>query len=167
MQILSNDKLSKLIKIIAKRGAILDNQVHVAAVNAAAHVQAYGDIRYVNSLYLAMPKGSRHVALTEWLVQFAGVSANEGENKQTSPFVFDRAKKVDLETGTYTPWYTMKPSKAPDEVVDVLALVMRVLKKGTEPKEGQTVEHAALLTMLDAAVSEYSKSLQDKDDAAE
>ena len=162
MQILSNDKLSKLIKIIAKRGAILDNQVHVAAVNAAAHVKAYGDVCYVNSLYRAMPKGSRHVALTEWLVQFAGVSANDGENKQTSPFVFDRAKKVDLETGTYTPWFTMKPSKAPDEVVDVLALVMKAIKKGSEPKEGQTVEHAALISIVEAAVGDYTKSLQDE-----
>ena len=162
MQILSNDKLSKLIKIIAKRGAILDNQIHVAAVNAAAHVQAYGDIRYVNSLYRAMPKGSRHVALTEWLLSFAGVRANEGANKGTAPFVFDKAKKVDLETGTATPWYTMKPSKAPDEVVDVLALVMKAIKKGSEPKEGQTVEHAALISLVEAAVGDYTKSLQDE-----
>ena len=165
MQILSHAKLSKLITIIAKRGAILDNQIHVAAVNAAAHVQSYGDIRYVNRLYLAMPKGSRRVALTAWLLSFAGVRASERANKADVPFVFDRTKKVDLETGTATPWFTMKPSKAPYEVVDVLAMAMWVLKKGAEPTKWQTVEHGALLTMLDAAVSEYSKSL--KDDAAE
>ena len=161
MHTLSHNQLTKLIRNIAKRGAILDNQIHVAAVNAAAHVKAYGDIGFCNSLYLAMPKGSRHVALTEWLLSFAGVRANERANKAAFPFVFDRTKQVDLETGTATPWFTLKPSKAPYEVVDVLAMAMWVLKKGAEPKKWQTVEHAALLTMLDAAVSEYSKSLKD------
>ena len=162
MNTLSHNQLVKLIRIIAKRGAILDNQIHVAAVNAAMAVKAHGNIGYCNSLYLAMPKGSRHVALTEWLVSFGGVSANEGADKGTAPFVFDKAKQVDLETGTATPWYTMKPSKAPDEVVDVLALVMKAIKKGSEPKEGQTVEHAALISLVEAAVGDYTKSLQDE-----
>jgi hypothetical protein len=150
-------ELGKLIEGITSRGKRLDGDIHIAAMSAVSHFAQHGDDTYVNRLYIAMPKGSRHVALTEWLLQFGGVMANEdkGTNKKR-PFCKDGNKAVNLEDGDKTPWFTMKASKAPDEVIDLLKLTLAVIKKAASPKEGQEVAHGEMLADLQALAEKFA-----------
>lgn len=150
-------ELGKLIEGITSRGKKLDGDIHVAAMSAVSHFAQHGDDTYINRLYVSMPKGSRHVALTEWFNQFGGVSANEdkGTNKKR-PFCKDANKKVDLEAGDKSPWFMLKASKAPDEVIDLLKLTLAVIKKASSPKEGQEVAHGEMLSDLQALAEKYA-----------
>lgn len=150
-------KLGKFIDGIKARGAKLDKDVHQAAVSAVAHFDKCGDVGYINRLYLALGRGARHVAYVSWVTQFGGVSANEGEGKDTTPFVKDKNKKVDLEGGDALPWYECKPSPKPDEVLDYFALLMKTVTK--KAKEGQEVKHAKVLAMVTRVLNEYKEAI--------
>lgn len=147
--------IAKLIDGIKRSGKKLDADIHQTALSAASHFQGDkatggtnegGDVLFINQLYKAMPKGARHVALTAWFVKFAGVQANEAKNKNEVPFVKDANKHVDIAGGMEEPWYNLKPSKAPDEVVDVYGLLLAVLKKAT--KDDVQLAHSELLEPL-------------------
>lgn len=157
--IADGDKLGKAIDAIKASGKKLDGSIQLAALSAAAHFGDHGDVGYINRLYLALGKGARHVALTAWFTTVAGVKANEDkQTKTTKPFIKDSEKSVNLEEGHKTPWYDMKPSKSPDEVVDVLKMALALLKKATNPKEGQDVTHEAMIPELQAIVDKYNVS---------
>jgi hypothetical protein len=160
--LIAESEMAAAIKSIKTNGAKLDHAIHVAAVSAVAiaskegHPASTGNIFYVNSLYAAMPKGARHAALTAWLTTFGGLMANEGENKDTTPFVHDSNKALDMEGGLATPWYSMKQSPKPDQVLDVLKLTLAVIAKAKKPKEGQEVAHAAMIEKLEALAEEFA-----------
>lgn len=148
--------LETAIATIKTKGKALDAAIQVAAMSAAKVVLDTGNIMYINSLYLALGKGARHVAMTAWLTEFAGVSANDGESKDTKPFAFDKNKTVRLEDGEKMPWFDMKASPAPDQVIDLLALTLAVIKKASKPKEGQEVAHGGMLERLQALAEEFT-----------
>lgn len=157
--LIEESKLGEAIKSIKARGAKLDHDIHVAALSAvkvASKTEGTGNIHYVNALYAAMPKGARHVALTAWFCEFGGLMANEGQNKDTTPFVVDANKLLDIAGGQAMPWYTMKQSPKPDEVLDVLKLAMAALKRAKSPKEGQTVVNGAMIEKLEALCEEFA-----------
>lgn len=154
--------LGAAIVSIKTRSAKLDGDIHIAAMSAAAHFEKCGDVGFINRLFLALGKGARHVAMIEWLTQFAGVSANEGESKNTTPFVKDRNKSVDLESGDALPWYDCKPSPKPDQVLDYLALLMKVVTK--KAKSDQEVKNASVLIRVQAVLQEYEEELAENAD---
>lgn len=157
--IADGDKLGKAIDAIKASGKKLDGSIQLAALSAAAHFGDHGDVGYINRLYLALGKGARHVALTAWFTTVAGVKANEDkQTKASKPFIKDADKSVNLEEGFKTPWYDMKPSKAPDEEIDVLKMALAMLKRAGAPKEGQTVLHEAMLPEIQAIVDKYNVS---------
>ena len=158
--------LDLAIKQIKVKGKALDALIQQAAMSAARVVQDTGNIMYVNSLYLAMPKGARHVALTTWLTEFAGVSANEGESKDIKPFSFDKNKTVDLAGGEACPWFDMKASPKPDEVLDLLKLTLSIIKRASSPKEGQEIAHGEMLVELQALAERFA-SVDEVADASE
>lgn len=147
-------ELAKEIRSLAGRAAKLDKDFQVAALSAIAVFKEHGNVFYINAVYNALGKGARHVAMTAWLTAFGGVSANEGEGKDQTPFVKDKNKQVDIDSGAKTPWYLMKPSKKPDEVVDLLKLTLAVIKKASG--EGKTLAHGAMLTELQALAEKYA-----------
>jgi len=151
-------KLAAAIVSIKTRGAKLDADIHVAAMSSIAHFNKCGDVGYINRLYLALGKGARHVAMVEWLTQFGGVSANEGESKETTPFIKDKNKVVDMEGGDALPWYDCKPSPKPDEVLDYFALLMKVATK--KAKKDQEVKHAAVLQRVLDTLKAYDDEIQ-------
>lgn len=156
--------LVKFIDSIGTRGKKLDGDIHVAAVSAASHFAKHGDVTYINRLYLAMPKGARHAALTLWLTSYAGVSANVDKASQKNlPFVKDGSKKVDLTEGTKKPWFMLKPSKRPDEEVDVLKLVLSVIAKAKA--DGKQVVHAEMVQELEAIAEKYETTESAEADA--
>lgn len=148
--------LEAAIVSIKNAGKKLDGNIQTAAMSAAKVVLDTGNIMYVNSLYLALGKGARHVAMTAWLTTFAGVTANDGESKDTKPFVFDKNKTVDLESGEKTPWFDMKASPKPDDVLDVYKLLLATIKRATKPKEGQEVTGSEILPELQALAEKYA-----------
>lgn len=133
-------KLNKAIDSIAGRAKKLDADIQVAALSAIAHVEKCGDIGPVNRLFLALGKGHRKSALTEWLLAFGRVVANDGEDKKDKPFVFAKDKATNLEDGDAHPWYEFKPEPAPDQVFDIQAAVAALIKRaeGKNLPEGGT-----------------------------
>jgi hypothetical protein len=149
-------ELAKEIKSLAGRAKKLDSDFQHAALSAIGVFKEHGNVFYINAVYNALGKGARHVAMTAWLTEFGGVSANEAEGKDVTPFVKDKNKQVDMDKGQATPWYTMKPSKKPDEVLDLLKLALALVKKASAPKEGQQVAHADMLPELQALCERFA-----------
>ena len=114
---------------VAKRGAKLDADIQVLALSAADHLAEHKNPHFVNKLYTSLSAGVRKSAMTEWLLKYAGVSANAGENKKELPFLADREKTVNLEGGAEEPWFLCRPDAAPDEVFDIIAALAGVIKK--------------------------------------
>lgn len=136
----------------------------VAGLSAIAHFAKCGDVGPINRVYAALGKGARHKAMTEYFLAFGGVKANEGENKKMTPFIKDADKKPNPPDAEKTMWYDMAPSKAPDEVVDYLALIMKVANRS--PKEGQTTAHDDFRAKVLELAQEYATA-EASDDATE
>lgn len=122
-------KLNKAIDSIAARAKKLDMDIQVAGLSAIAHLEKTGDIGAVNRLFLALGKGHRKSALTAWLLAFAKVVANAGEDKKDKPFVYAKDKNTMLEEADASPWFDFKPEPDPDEVFDLQAAVAALIKK--------------------------------------
>lgn len=136
---------------ITKRGAKLDADIQVAAMSAAYAMQQNNNPMYANMLYLALQKGARKAAMTEWFIKYAGLMANDGKNKAEMPFKYDSNRVVDLVGGAAEPWYDCKPDAEPDMVFDVVAAVQALIKKAKGNKGG--VDQVALLKLENFASS--------------
>jgi hypothetical protein len=141
----------------------IDRETQRLALSAIAVFNQHGNVFYVNHLYANMGKGARHVALTSWLLEFGGVKANDGEGKKETPFVKDGDKKVDMVGAAKKPWYECAPSKAPDEVVDLLKLTLAVIKKASG--EGKTITNGAMLTELQALAEKFAATADEVEPA--
>lgn len=122
-------KFEAACNLVAKKGAKLDADIQVLALSAADHVEAHRNPHFVNKLYTSLSAGVRKSAMTEWLLKYAGVSANAGDSKKELPFLIDREKTVNLAGGMEEAWYACKPDAAPDEVFDIIAALAGVIKK--------------------------------------
>lgn len=152
--IVDQAELKTAITAHGKKRAGMDRETQRLALSAISVFQQHGNVFYINHLYANMGKGARHVALTAWLLEFGGVKANTAEGKTTTPFVKDGDKSVDMIGAAKTPWYDMKPSQAPDQVVDLLKLTLAVIKKAQG--EGKQLVHGAMLTELTALAEKYA-----------
>jgi hypothetical protein len=106
---------------------------------------------------MALGKGVRHAAFIEWVTQFGGVTANEGDSKDTTPFIKDQNKKPDVDGGDALPWYNCKRSPKPDEVLDYYAMLMKIVTK--KAKKDQTCVHAELLAKITPILKEYEETV--------
>ena len=114
---------------ISKRGAKLDADIQHAALSAANAMLLNKNPMYVNMLYLALHSGARKSVMTEWLLKYAGVMANEEKNKKEMPFKYDPERTVNLAAGAAQPWFDCKPDQDPDEVFDIAKAVAAIIKK--------------------------------------
>jgi hypothetical protein len=165
MKLLSKADLPKAIESITKRGKVLDNDIHIAACSCIAIKAEAGDTMFINRLYLALPKGTRAAALTNWLLAYGGVIANDGTSgkpKAEQPFLHTKDKPVRLEEGKADPWFDHAPDKKPDEVFDIMAAVMAIIKKA----KGKELVHGELLSALGAIVETGALSLSTASDEA-
>jgi hypothetical protein len=152
--LIAMDALGAAIKAHSKAHGKLDAQWHVLACSAIDAFAQHGNVFYINQVYTSLGKGARHIAMTEFFTQFGGVSANTGENKKTMPFAKDANKKADLVKAMEHPWYTLKPSVAPDEVVDYLKLAMKLVSKA--PTDKQTAVNGELRMRVAEVVRAYA-----------
>lgn len=141
MNYMSKDAMDKAIKSIAGRAAKLDKDIQECALSALHHNEQHQDVVFVNRLYLALGKGHRRSALTEWFLTFGRVVANEdSKTKADKPFLYAKDKKTDLAAAAIKPWYECKKEPEPDGVFDVQKAYMALLKKvDTALKEGKEV----------------------------
>lgn len=158
-QLIPMDKLAAAIAANSKAHAKVDQQWQVLALSAVAVFAENGNVHYVNSVYKSLGKGARHAAMTAWLIAFGGVKANEGENKDETPFIKAKDKLVDLAKAEENPWFTMKPSPEPSAEIDYLALILKAAKKPA--KEGQTVKGAEFRQRVLALADEMSAASAD------
>lgn len=157
-------KLDAHISATQKAHQKVDGAWQVAAFSAITAFAEHGNVFYINKVYGALGKGARHKAMTEYFLAFGGVKANDGENKKQTPFIKDADKKPNLAEASVTMWYDMAPSKAPDEVVDYLALIMKVANRS--PKEGQSVAHDDFRAQVLALAQAYSAEDEEADTLA-
>lgn len=149
-------KLGEAIKATSKAHAKVDAQWQLVAVSAIAAFanNNCGNVFYINAVYKALGKGARHKAMTEFFLAFGGVKANEGENKDMTPFIKDAAKQADVSGAEGTNWFDMAASPKPDQVIDYLSLAMKLVKRA--PKDGQTVEHPELRSAIAKTIAGYA-----------
>lgn len=148
--------LATAIKAQSKAHKRVDAQWQVLALSAVAAFAAHGNVFYVNEVYKSLGKGARHVAMTAYFTGFGGVKANDGENKETTPFVKDQTKQADMIGAAETSWFDMKPSTKPDQEIDYLALALRLVKRS--PKDGQETKHGDLRMRLSEVVQQYAEA---------
>lgn len=118
----TSQQISKQIASIKSAGVKLDAAIQATAVDVLEHYMEHRDTGPVNRLFLAMPKGSRGLALADWLLKFCANTSKETEAEQ--PFVFDKERvgvmtPENFEKAKTTMWYDLKKEKAVDEVFDV------------------------------------------------
>lgn len=111
------------------------------AASAAFHAHITGDIRPINVVVAAMPKGTKLNSLRDYFSAFAPVKWNETAKR----FKFDQSKVVALlgEDGTQhdllvklldTPWWTMRKEETADtyKPFDLKAQLLKLVKDGNK-----------------------------------
>jgi hypothetical protein len=149
--------INKNIAAIASTGKKLDALVQSTAMEVLEHFQTHRDTGLVNRLFLALPKGTRGIALGQWLLRFVAVKVNtNAETKKEQPFVFDSAKVAammaedTLTRAAAVMWYDLKPEKALDEVFDVQTAFRAMLRHIERSAEVKHFDAEALKAMAKA-----------------
>ena len=151
MSFMNAAEINKAILSIASRGKKLDADIQTAGLSILNHVQEHGDSTLADKLVLALPKGSRKLALTEWLLAFGKLRILEKTNVDDAArigagalFAYDKTKSTDLESAAAKPWYDFKPEASPLTAFDAQAAVQGVLAKLAKAQAGGlTIENRA------------------------
>lgn len=120
---------------IKTAGAKLDKDIQSTAVDVLEHFTQHRDTGLVNRLFLALPKGSRGLALADWLTKFCAVKPNTNKDTRAEqPLVFNKDKAdmltaENIEAAQLVMWYDLKKEKALDEAFDVMAGFKQLLRK--------------------------------------
>ena len=151
-KIMDKAQVEATIKRIETNGKKLDADVQAAGLGCLAHIEAHGDVRLFNRLYLAMPKGSRKSALTQWGLAFGRIAANtDADSKKEQPFVYAKDKTTNLADATMNPWYDFAPDRKPDEVFDVRKALAALLARAGKANSVNDGELLAKLRDLETA----------------
>lgn len=155
--------INKEISAIAVAGTKFDERIQLCAVDVVTHFAEHKDVGLVNRLYVALSKGTRKAAMTEWLLAYAAVVANvDAGTKKESPFICAKGadgkwtKTTDVEGAEANPWFDCKPDPKPDAVFDFQKMVKAALKKYGSAEvvshcDKATMEQIAVLAGLSAA----------------
>lgn len=152
----STSDITKAIVSIEKRGAKLDSDIQLAAVSIIAHVDAHGDTTLADRLIVAMPKGSRKLALVEYLLAFGKMRVLDKTTEKDAIaqgrfFAFAKDKTTDMEGAMEKQWHEFKPEPAVVDAFDVQAAVHALLKRvKTMQEKGVEIQHSDLVAKLAA-----------------
>lgn len=141
------------IKTIGNRGVGLDKLIQETALAVVAHMAEHKEASLACKLYLAMPKGSRALALAHWFHKFGSVTVNKGSDHKTIPFKFNMEGTVDLEGGRNKAWFDCKKERdLKDEQFDLdakLYALQAYIRKAQESGKVTEVDPriAALLAL--------------------
>lgn len=108
-------EINKAIASIASRGKKLDADIQNAGLSIIHHVQEHGDSTLADKLVLALPKGSRKLALTEWFLAFGKLRILSKTDPDDAVriaagaiFAYDKTKYTYLESAAAKPWHDYK-----------------------------------------------------------
>lgn len=145
-------ELGKAIDVWAKRGTKWTQDGQMLGLSALTRLAEFGDIGYVNRLYLAMPKGTKSSAMASWFLTYGSLRANEDKNsKADKPFLFDKEKETSVAGAEADPWFMHKPEPDADQVFDLQKALMAVLKKAGNAAH---VAHGDLIGKIEAILAE-------------
>jgi len=159
--IIGTKEIQKAVDSIKNRGAKLDASIQQAGLSVLNHIELHGDTTLADSLFNAMPKGARRLALVEWMLSYGMVRVLNSKNEMDKDalaagrtFGIDRAKKTDLVAAAETMWFDMKKEGSVQEAFDVQAAVQSLLKRiqGMQDKGSVKIEHADLIAKLTAVI---------------
>lgn len=138
--------INKAIASIQNRGAKLDGDIHLCGVSALAHASEHGDPSLCDKLVQAMPKGSRKLALVEWMLAHGQIVTLDAKvAKETGRvFALDRTKTLHMDEAMAKSWVEFRKEAAPATAFDAQKAVQSVLTRlNAAAKAGVTVEHKA------------------------
>lgn len=142
-------QIEKSLKSLFARGAKLDKDIHVVGVSVLAHASEHGDTTLADKLVHALPKGSRKLALVEWMLahgQLAKLDPKADKEAIAAGRVFklDRTRTLDLEGAIRDSWVEFKKEAPVHTAFDAQAAVKSVLARlKTANEKGLTVENKA------------------------
>lgn len=152
-RIVGADAIGKAIASIALRGANLDRDIHIAGVSALAHAasranEGHGDPSLLDKLVNAMPKGSRRLALVEWILAYGQVRklvpSDKADNEAIKGgriFAFDKERKLDLASAEATPWHEFRREPSIQTAFDAQAAVKSIIQRvNAAAQKGMTIE---------------------------
>ena len=151
-------QLQKAIKNIETNGAKRVQQIQEAAVGSLEQVAEFGNVTYMNQLYLACRKGERD-ALARWAFAFGQLKPNlKKDTKAAMPLAFDADKCSDMPGAAATCWeqYQREATsveKLFDESKAVDTLIQKLLADAKKFKHPEKA--AALGATLRAAMDAF------------
>ena len=136
-------EINKAIASIKTRGKKLDADIQTAGLSILNHANEHGDSTLADKLVQALPKGSRKLALVEWVLAFGKLRLLDKVNPEDAAriaagayFAYDKAKRTDLESAAAKPWFDFKPEAPILTAFDAQAAVQGVLSKMTKAIAG-------------------------------
>lgn len=174
-RIVGTKAIKGAIANIKINGKALDASIQEVGLAVLAHASEYGDSTLADALVNAMPKGSRRLALVEWLLAFGQMrKLNKDEPAEAlrigkgALFCMDRTRKLDIQSAEAKLWHTMgKPEAHPLTAFDAQSAVRSLLKrlndaaaKGLriENREQALAEARALLVALEAGDAQHEEA---------
>lgn len=128
--------IDKAIASIANRGKKLDESIQQAGLSVILHVEEHGDTTVADSLLNAMAKGSRKLALVEWMLAFGKLRVLDKTNPADALRIadgatlgFDREKSTDMQGAAETMWHEFRKEQDVAKAFDVQAAVQGMLKR--------------------------------------
>lgn len=140
--------LNKAIDNWASKGKKWAAEGHQLAMSALTLMSKHDDIGPMNRLLLSMPKGTKVKSMKEWMLAFAKVKQNDGQDAATKPLVFNKEGEYDIENASKNPWFNFSPETAADPVFDVRKALEAIVKRA----EGKELVHGDLLTKVQELV---------------
>lgn len=178
MQTLNNEQansaeLNGLINtVITARGAFTA-AVQAATIQSIAHFLVYGDTSYMTRLYATFNKGTLGGrSFTMYCEQFGGVELAGKTNTKEARFIkcdeTFAALPITNEVGEVsidlviaymatlpTDWSATKAPKSEEDVFDLDAAIVALLKKAKAKEEKSTASTKVLLAMLEGTVAKF------------
>lgn len=125
------------ILAISHDGKKMDARIQACALDIIQHVEKHGDTTLADTLYKAMPKGSRRNALADWFFLHGKIrplikGVDEKDDARLARgdiFGYAKDKTTLLEEGSKKPWYECKKEAPVSVAFDVLGEVQRLLQR--------------------------------------
>lgn len=143
MSYMNAAEINKSIASIATRGKTLDADIQVTGLSILHHADEHGDSTLADQLVNALPKGSRKLALVEWMLAFGKLRLLDRTNPEDAArvvagayFAYDKTKHTDLDSAIRKPWFDFKPEAPVLTAFDAQAAVQGVLAKMTKAIAG-------------------------------
>lgn len=151
--IVGADAIGVAIEAIRKTGKKLDDMIQVAGMSVLAHVDEHNNVAVLETLWGAMPQGSRKKALMDWCLKYGKVIANMDEKGgivADKPFLYNRKGATNLIGAEGEPWYTCAPEKL-EAPLDFMKAMEAFFSKASKASDKGMLENGDGMATMRAA----------------